>query len=76
MPAYLNRVRSIVLLSSMLLSGLFGAAGPGVATALEIGDKAPGFTLPSTTGEKISLSQFQGKKFVLLEFYTSDFAPV
>jgi peroxiredoxin Q/BCP len=41
-----------------------------------VGDKAPDFTLPSTTGEKISLSKFRGKKLVLLEFYGADFAPV
>ncbi len=45
----------------------------GVATALEVGDNAPDFTLPSTTGKKISLSQFRGKKYVLLEFYVNDF---
>ena len=41
-----------------------------------IGDKAPDFTLPSTTGKKISLNQFRGKKLVLLEFYGADFSPV
>jgi peroxiredoxin Q/BCP len=46
-----------------------------VAVALEVGDQAPDFTLPSTTGEPISLSQFRGKKLVLLEFYGADFAP-
>jgi peroxiredoxin Q/BCP len=46
-----------------------------VATALEVGEQAPDFTLPSTTGEEISLSQFRGKKIVLLEFYGVDFAP-
>lgn len=34
----------------------------GDVMALKSGDKAPDFTLPSTTGENISLSQFQGKK--------------
>ena len=37
--------------------------------ALNVGDKAPDFTLPSTTGEKISLSQFRGQKPVVLFFY-------
>jgi len=41
--------------------------------ALEIGEKAPDFMLPSTTGGKISLSQFRGKKLVLVEFYVADF---
>jgi hypothetical protein len=32
--------------------------------------------LPSTTGDKISLGQYLGKKLVLLEFYGADFSPV
>lgn len=59
------------LLWSVLLAGMLSVAG--AAMALEIGDQAPDFTLPSTTGEKISLSQFRGKKHVLLEFYIADF---
>ncbi len=37
--------------------------------ALKVGDKAPDFTLTGTTGEKISLSRFRGKKPVALFFY-------
>jgi peroxiredoxin len=44
-----------------------------VTMAVEIGEQAPDFTLPSTTGETISLRQFQGQKLVLLEFYVNDF---
>lgn len=47
-----------------------------VATALEVGERAPDFTLPSTTGEQIQLAQFQGKKHVLIQFYTMDYQPV
>jgi len=65
-----------LLLMGMLLTGLWVGAGAGVAAAPEVGEQAPDFTLPSTTGEDISLSQFRGKKFVLLEFYGVDFAPV
>jgi peroxiredoxin len=54
----------IVLVSVTLL---FFGAGDGMA--LKVGDKAPDFTLPSTTGEKISLSQFRGHKPVVLFFY-------
>lgn len=36
---------------------------------LKIGDKAPEFALPATTGGRISLSDFRGKKNVLLAFY-------
>jgi len=45
----------------------------GDVNALKVGDKAPDFTLPSTTGEKISLSQFRGKKPVALFFYVFAF---
>lgn len=58
----------IVLVSAALL--IF-SAGDGMA--LKVGDKAPDFTLPSTTGEKISLSQFRGKKPVVLFFYVFAF---
>jgi len=44
-----------------------------MAQALDVGEQAPDFTLSSTTGEQISLSQFQGKKLVLLEFHIDDF---
>jgi hypothetical protein len=65
-----------LFLFGMLLTGLWGGADAGVAAAPEIGEQAPDFTLPSTTGQDISPSQFRGKKFVLLEFYGVDFAPV
>lgn len=65
-----------LLLGVLLLAqGLLGA-WPDVARALDVGTKAPDFTLPSTTGSPISLGQFRGKKLVLLEFYGADFSPV
>ena len=48
----------------------------GDVMALKVGDKAPDFTLSSTTGEKISLSQYQGKKPVALYFYLFAFGGV
>jgi len=50
-------------------------AAKAIIPAVAIGDRAPNFTLPSTTGKKISLNQFQGKKSVLLFFYSQDFNP-
>ena len=38
------------------------------AFAVEVGEKAPDFELPSTQGGKLKLSSFQGKKNVLIEF--------
>jgi peroxiredoxin Q/BCP len=40
-----------------------------------IGKTAPDFTLPSTTGEPISLRQYKGKKTVVLYFYPKDDTP-
>lgn len=37
--------------------------------SLGIGDRAPKFTLSNQFGEKISLSDFQGKKNVVVTFY-------
>ncbi|MFX0012985.1 MAG: redoxin domain-containing protein [Promethearchaeota archaeon] len=43
---------------------------------LHIGDKAPDFTLPAQDGKKIRLSDYRGKKNVMLAFYPQDFTPV
>ncbi|MBI4573552.1 MAG: redoxin domain-containing protein [candidate division NC10 bacterium] len=46
-----------------------------MATALDVGEQAPDFRLPSTAGQMISLSLFRGKQLVLLEFYVHEFGP-
>ena len=66
-------MRNLSLLGLLLAGGLVIA---GLAAALEVGEQAPDFILPSTTGDKIHLSQFEGKKHVLIQFYTVDFQPV
>lgn len=43
---------------------------------VQVGDRAPDFTLPSQTGDSISLSQFLGKQPVVLYFYPKDETPV
>jgi peroxiredoxin len=48
---------------------------PGVATAVEIGQKAPDFELTSTQGGKFKLSDMAGKKNVVVQFYVLDFTP-
>ncbi|MBY6038103.1 redoxin domain-containing protein [Fictibacillus nanhaiensis] len=42
---------------------------------LKVGDRAPDFTLPSTLQKDISLSDFIGKKNLLVAFYPLDFTP-
>ncbi|MCZ6479358.1 MAG: redoxin domain-containing protein [candidate division NC10 bacterium] len=59
----------------LLTALVLGFVLPGVSAALEVGEKAPDFELRSTTGGKIRLSDFAGKKNVLIEFYIMDFHP-
>ena len=42
-------------------------------THLKVGDPAPDFTLANTKGEKVTLSDFKGKKGVVLAFYVLAF---
>ena len=63
-----------------IVVGAVLAAAPGLfgierALAVEAGQPAPDFKLPSTMGGDVSLADFRGKKWVLLEFYGADFAP-
>ncbi|MFX0185516.1 MAG: redoxin domain-containing protein, partial [Candidatus Hodarchaeota archaeon] len=43
---------------------------------LKTGDEAPDFVLPAQDGKKIRLSDYKGKKNVMLAFYPQDFTPV
>jgi peroxiredoxin Q/BCP len=40
--------------------------------SIQIGDKAPDFTLPTQTGQTVSLAQFRDKQAVVLFFYPKD----
>jgi peroxiredoxin len=59
-----------LVLMAFLVGGLLVS---GYAEAVTVNEPAPDFTLPSTTGEDIRLSQFRGKKMVLIEFYGINF---
>lgn len=69
---FLRTRKSLPLRGVVLMALLIKA---GVVSAIEVGDKAPDFKLPATTGVDISLGDFRGKKFVLLEFYGAAFVP-
>ena len=67
----MHRRRFIPALALALsLAGL-----PTVSSAVEIGEKAPDFTLPSTKDGKFRLSDNAGKKAVIVQFYVLDFTP-
>ena len=63
------RVVSAVLFLGVLLLLLSGDR----VMAVQVGDKAPDFSLPATTAEKISLADFVGKKPVVVFFYVYAF---
>lgn len=51
------------------------AALPAISSAVEVGEKAPNFQLPSTKEGKFQLSDQVGKKNVVVQFYVLDFTP-
>ena len=61
-------------LLAVLIAGTI-ILGTRYAQAIDPGDQAPDFKLPSTTGLDIALADFKGKKWVFLEFYALDFSP-
>ena len=65
--------RRDLLALSLALFCLLTAAR--VVRALDVGDKAPDFKLPATTGVDVSLSDFRGKKWIFLEFFAAAFVP-
>ena len=56
-------LKLVILVVSLLIYGVAFAA------ALKIGDKAPGFSLTSMIGEKVSLSDAKGSKVVILGLF-------
>ena len=61
---------AVLWLSVVMLSA------PMSATALQVGDKAPDFLMFSTVGETVRLSDYQGKKNVVLFFFVRAFGGV
>ncbi len=43
-------------------------------TSLQVGDVAPDFSLPASTGQTISLSRFRGNETVVLAFFPAAFS--
>jgi len=49
---------------------------PNPTNELKVGEQAPDFTLKSHLGQEVALSDFQGKKNVVIAFYPFAFTPV
>ena len=65
-------------MSLRLLKTLLAGATLMLATqasyALQVGDKAPDFSLPSTSGTNVRLSDFAGKQSVVIFTYIGAFS--
>jgi hypothetical protein len=69
----MTQARRLAVFVVMVAVLALGVSGP--VAALEVGDKAPLFTLPSTTQEKFALGDVIGKKNVVLFGFIGAFTP-
>ena len=60
----------VMVFAAMLLAQ---TAPKAPTTHLKVGDEAPDFELTDTAGKKVKLSEFKGKKNVVLAFYVLAF---
>jgi peroxiredoxin len=65
------RLLSFTLLLASVPSALLAQASG--SSTLKVGDTAPDFTLPSTTGGKLHLADYIGKSTVVLAFFPAAF---
>lgn len=73
----LRKLSALALLLSVYWTTAVAQLGPRDGTSLaptdldriKVGQSAPDFTLEGMNGERISLSDFRGKKSVVLVFY-------
>jgi len=67
--------RTVLLFFILAVTAAAGIAQTPTApqTHLKVGDTAPDFVLRDTTGNDVKLSDFRGKKNVVLAFYVLAF---
>jgi len=66
-------VRKRMRIAGSVLALAVGSALAVQAATLKVGDKAPDFSLRDQTGKEVKLSDFLGKKNVVLAFYVLAF---
>jgi peroxiredoxin Q/BCP len=69
MSQFVNRLTRLTLAAFLAAVAL----GSQFAAALEVGDKAPDFTLQASDGQTYSMSQFLGEKPVVIAFFPKAF---
>jgi len=68
-------MRIPVLLRSIVLVAMLGQAFGGLASALEVGQQAPDFTLTDTQGKPVKLSELTAKGPVVIYTFIAAFTP-
>ena len=68
-------MRTSLLLRSIVAAALVSVALVGVASALEVGQKAPDFTLNGTDGKPVKLSELTAKGPVVIYTFIAAFTP-
>ena len=61
------------LISGVLISIMAGLSLAGAASALEVGQKAPDFTLPAPGGKQVKLADLLGKGPVMIYTFIQAF---
>lgn len=68
-------MRRSLLLHGIVTAVLVGLAWAGVASALDVGDKAPEFALNGTDGKPVKLSELTAKGPVVIYTFIAAFTP-
>lgn len=69
----MKRTLALAALLAALAVGALSQTPQAPVSKLKVGDVAPDFTLTDTTGNPVKLSDFRGKKNVVLAFYVLAF---
>ena len=66
-------VLAVAVATVFAATGNAQQAAQQLVTNVKVGDPAPDFTLPDHNGNQVKLSDFKGKKNVVLAFYVLAF---
>ncbi len=67
--------KTVAIASVIALSAMSSAVAAAEDVELKVGDAAPDFSLIGSDGETYTLSQFKGKKSVIVAFFPKAFTP-
>ena len=68
-----GRVKASLVLVLLALVMAIQASGADLMSKVKVGDQAPDFTLSDQNNQPVKLSDFRGKKNIVLAFYVLAF---